>query len=195
MGVPVVAQWLRISGSRIWHCRELWCRSKTWHRSRVALALAEASGHSSNSTPSLGISICCQCGPNRQKRQKKRKKKKRRNEKYGRLRIWCCHELWCKLQMRLGLCIAVAVVKASSSSSNFNPQPGNLHMLPVQPKKTRKKKGMGDMITVLIQTLKRYMQVHDGVCSFLIMSLSSLAISVILVSQDELGSIPSASLF
>ena len=26
------------------------------------------------------------------------------------LRIWCCHELWCKLQTQLGSCIAVAVV-------------------------------------------------------------------------------------
>ena len=25
------------------------------------------------------------------------------------LRIWCCHELWCRLQMRLGSCAAVAV--------------------------------------------------------------------------------------
>ena len=24
-------------------------------------------------------------------------------------RIWCCHELWCRLQMRLGSRIAVAV--------------------------------------------------------------------------------------
>ena len=26
------------------------------------------------------------------------------------LRIWCCCELWCRLQMRLGSCVAVAVV-------------------------------------------------------------------------------------
>ena len=26
------------------------------------------------------------------------------------LRIWHCHELWCRLQMWLGSCIAVAVV-------------------------------------------------------------------------------------
>ena len=29
-----------LSGVRIWHCRELWCRSQTWLRSRVAVALA-----------------------------------------------------------------------------------------------------------------------------------------------------------
>ena len=23
------------------------------------------------------------------------------------LRIWCCHELWCRLQTRLGSCVAV----------------------------------------------------------------------------------------
>ena len=26
------------------------------------------------------------------------------------LSIWHCHELWCRLQMRLGSCVAVAVV-------------------------------------------------------------------------------------
>ena len=51
-GVPVLAQWKQIqlgtmrlqvqslallSGLRIWHCCELWCRSKMWLRSRVAV--------------------------------------------------------------------------------------------------------------------------------------------------------------
>ena len=26
------------------------------------------------------------------------------------LRIWCCHQLWCKSQTKLGSCITVAVV-------------------------------------------------------------------------------------
>ena len=54
-GFPVVAQQKRIwlvsvrtqirslallSGLRIWHCHELWCRSQTWLRSNVAVAVA-----------------------------------------------------------------------------------------------------------------------------------------------------------
>ena len=27
------------SGSGIWHCREVWCRSQTWLRSRIAVAV------------------------------------------------------------------------------------------------------------------------------------------------------------
>ena len=52
-GVPVVVQWKGIrlgtmrlqvrslallSGLRIWHCHELWCRSKTWLRSGIAVS-------------------------------------------------------------------------------------------------------------------------------------------------------------
>ena len=53
-GVPVVAQWERIqlvsmmmqvgslaslSGLRIWHCCDLWCRLKLWLGSDVAVAV------------------------------------------------------------------------------------------------------------------------------------------------------------
>ena len=69
VGVPVVVQrkhirlgtmrWrvqslASLSGSRIWRCCELWCRSQMWLRSGVA----EASGYSSDSTPSLGTIVC-----------------------------------------------------------------------------------------------------------------------------------------
>ena len=55
MGVPVMAQWKRISlgtmrlwvqslallsGLRIWHCHELWCSLQMRLRSGVAMALA-----------------------------------------------------------------------------------------------------------------------------------------------------------
>ena len=73
-GVPVMAQWKRIwpasmrtqfqslalfSGLRILHCHELWCRSQTWFRSGVAVAVVGS--YSSDSTPSLRTSICHEC--------------------------------------------------------------------------------------------------------------------------------------
>ena len=54
LGVPVAEQWKRIrlvtmrlqvqslaslSGLRIQHCHELWCRSQMWLRSLIAVAL------------------------------------------------------------------------------------------------------------------------------------------------------------
>ena len=51
-------------------------------RSGVAVAEAVASSYSSNSTPSLGTSICHRCRPKKtKKRKEKRKRKKRRKEK------------------------------------------------------------------------------------------------------------------
>ena len=47
-----------LSGLRIWCCRELWCRSQMWLGSGIAVALVQAGGCSSNSTPSLGTSMC-----------------------------------------------------------------------------------------------------------------------------------------
>ena len=61
------------SGLRIWCCPELWCRLQTQLRSGVTVAVAQASSYSSNSTLSLGTSMCCRYGP------KKTKKKKRIN--------------------------------------------------------------------------------------------------------------------
>ena len=43
----------------------------------VAVALAWAGGYSSDSTPSLGTSICHRSGPRNSKKTKKKKKKKR----------------------------------------------------------------------------------------------------------------------
>ena len=77
-GVPVVAQWLTnltgttrlwvrslalLSGWRILRCRELWCRSQTWLRSGVAVAVVQVRSNSSDSTPSLGTSMCHRCSP------------------------------------------------------------------------------------------------------------------------------------
>ena len=40
--------------------------------SQVVVAVAEAGGCSSDSTPSLGTSICCRCDPEKKKTKKKR---------------------------------------------------------------------------------------------------------------------------
>ena len=81
-----------LSGLRIWHCCELWCRSQIWLRSRVAVALAQAGSYSSDSTPSLGTSICRRCSPKSKKtkaqkwqKDKKRKKKRKKKKKENRL--------------------------------------------------------------------------------------------------------------
>ena len=81
VGVPVVAQWKGIqlgtrrlqvwslaalSGLRIRRSGELWCRLQTQLGSGVAVAVAQASGYSSDSIPSLGTSTCCGCGPKKQ---------------------------------------------------------------------------------------------------------------------------------
>ena len=75
-GVPIVAQWwwtplvsmrmqvlylAPLSGLRIWHCSEFPHRSQTWLWFGIAGAVAQASSCSSNSTPSLGNSICYGC--------------------------------------------------------------------------------------------------------------------------------------
>ena len=37
------------------------------------------------------------------------------------LRIWCCHELWCRLQMRLGSGVVMAMVEAGTCRSDSTP--------------------------------------------------------------------------
>ena len=57
-----------LSGLRIWHCLELWCRSQTQLGSGVAVAVVESSSYSSNSTLSLGTFIYHRCGPKKKKK-------------------------------------------------------------------------------------------------------------------------------
>ena len=59
------------SGLRVGCCRELGCRSKTRLGSGVAVAVAWAGNCSSDSTPSLGTSICGWCVPKKGKKKKK----------------------------------------------------------------------------------------------------------------------------
>ena len=61
-----------ISGLKSWSGRELWCRLQTWLGSRVAVALVKAGTYSSDSTPSLGTSICHRCGPKKQTKKKRK---------------------------------------------------------------------------------------------------------------------------
>ena len=80
LGVPTVAQqkqtvfmrmWVRtlasLSGLRIRCCHELWCGSEMQLGSGIAVAVVQASSSSSNLTPSLGTSVCCRCGLNKNK--------------------------------------------------------------------------------------------------------------------------------
>jgi len=57
--IPVLAQWVK---DPVLHPDpELQCRSQTWLRSCVAVAVAQASSCSSDSAPKLGSSICLRC--------------------------------------------------------------------------------------------------------------------------------------
>ena len=56
-----------LSRLRIWHCHELWHRLQTRLRSLGAVAVVEAGSCSSDSTPSLGISIYCIFAPPQKK--------------------------------------------------------------------------------------------------------------------------------
>ena len=117
-GVPVMAQWLTnptrdhevqvwslasLSGLRIWHCHELWCRSKTQLGSQVAVAVVQASGHSSDSTPSLGTSIYCGCGPRKDKKKKKEERKKKNFKSTDPLHVFWIAEylkLWSEFDIK-----------------------------------------------------------------------------------------------
>ena len=52
-----------LSGLRIPCCHELRCRSQTQLGSSVAVAMVWTGSCSSDSTPALGTSICCECSP------------------------------------------------------------------------------------------------------------------------------------
>ena len=66
--IPGLTQWIK---DPVFH--EVRCRLQTRLGSDVAVAVAvvEAGSYSSNSTPSLGTSICRRCGPKKQKKKKK----------------------------------------------------------------------------------------------------------------------------
>ena len=69
----IVRMWTRslasLNGLRIWRCRELWYRSQMRPRSGIAVAVTVAGRSSSNSTRSLGTSICCRYGHKKAKKR------------------------------------------------------------------------------------------------------------------------------
>ena len=87
-----IGSWALLSGLRISLCRKLWCRSRTRLRSCVAGAgaVAVAGSYSSDSTPSLGTSICPGCSP---KKTKRRRKKKSTNKRKSKLKGPDCQKL------------------------------------------------------------------------------------------------------
>ena len=58
-----------VSGLGIRRCRELGCRLQTRLGSGVAVAVVQASGYSSDWTPSLRTSLCCGCSPKKTKKK------------------------------------------------------------------------------------------------------------------------------
>ena len=61
------------NGLRIQQCHESWCRSQTWFRCGIVVAVAVAYSYSSESTPSLRTSICQGCSPKKTKNKTKQK--------------------------------------------------------------------------------------------------------------------------
>ena len=62
-----------LGGLRIQHCCQLWYRSQAWLRS--GMAVTQAGSCSSDSSPSLGTSMCCKCGPEKQNKTKQTNQK------------------------------------------------------------------------------------------------------------------------
>ena len=73
MQVPSLAS---LRGSRIWCYCELWCSLQMRLGSRVAVAVVQACLCSSDSTPSLGTSMCRICSPKSKQTNKRTKQNK-----------------------------------------------------------------------------------------------------------------------
>ena len=58
-----------LSGLRIQHFVELWCRLQTRRGSGIAVAVGWAGSDNSDLTPSLGTSICHRCSPKKTKKK------------------------------------------------------------------------------------------------------------------------------
>ena len=91
-----------LSELRIWCCCDLWCRSPSWLRSCVAVAVVQASSCSSDLTPNLRTSTCCGCGP--KKAGKKKKNKSTDAHRHGSKLLTVCAEMLsaCPLRKEVG---------------------------------------------------------------------------------------------
>ena len=67
-----------LSRLRIRHCCELWHRLQMWPGSCIAGAVVQTSSYSSDSTLSLGTSICYRCSVNRKKKKKRRRRRRKK---------------------------------------------------------------------------------------------------------------------
>ena len=78
-------------GLRIWHFCELWCRLQRQLRSgvAVAVAVAQAGNCRSDSTPSLGTSICRGCSPKKTHTHTQKKPHQTQNKKLLRFKALC----------------------------------------------------------------------------------------------------------
>ena len=117
-----------LSGSRIWCCCELWCRSQTRLRSCVAVAVAQAGRCSSDLTPRLGTSICHRCSPEKQKSKKpqKTKNKTKKERRYYYLPSKCGNP---KSEFSLGAtCLSM---KTNVSGTTNEKSPRRLRFLTV----------------------------------------------------------------
>ena len=56
-------------GLRIRRCRELWCGSQMQRGPGIAVAVVQAGGHSSDSTPCQGTSMCRVFGPKKKEKE------------------------------------------------------------------------------------------------------------------------------
>ena len=90
-----------IRGLRIRHCRELRCRLQTWLGARVAVALVQAGGYSSDLTLSRGTSICHGSGPRKGKKTTKPNKAFRLLQRQM-LPMYTWELMWSLLPMPLG---------------------------------------------------------------------------------------------
>ena len=78
-----------ISVLRIWYCCELRCRSQTWLRSHVAVVVVQVSSFASESTHSLGSSICHEHGSKERKKKAKKREREREHRDYGQFSSPC----------------------------------------------------------------------------------------------------------
>ena len=93
-----------LRGLRIWHCHEPWCSSKMWLGSHADVPVVQAGSYSSNSTPSLGTSICRGSGPRNNNNNNNNNKKDKRQQKKNnnKIIIFCAQQKFVKVLIVLG---------------------------------------------------------------------------------------------